>query len=404
MPTSRTAWATRAERTALELHPSLLREARANSRALGCDLPFLMGLAREVALARGPELTLAYKNVVMVQPGFKKRRRRGVEQLTRTPCVIFVVRKKLTVDTAARDPAQHLPPWLVAFADHGGRRLPFALPTDVQPQTLFKSARAHGGGSVWLQPPGVDAENGTVTCAVELKVGGKASTYLLSAQHVFTPCADVASMSLQGGVQARPRASNGTQLPKPVLATTKAAGGLLRGDENPHRPSLDLQLATINDKQAARSVVAASKLHTTEPWVESPTRLLQLAATRWFHMLVPDNNASQARGPLEMGLDAPLALPFPLSYRVRRGTQVQFANIYHDELLKFLVRAPTNPLSGDSGSAVVVLQPHGAVTLVGMYIGGDGTAAYAIPAWRLFDLGLWWDFPPGSSGVRPVSL
>jgi hypothetical protein len=83
---ARHEWSRRVERSALELHPGLLAEARANSRKLA-DLAFLLGLAREIALARGPELTLAYRNVVMVQPGFKKERQGDRDQLTRErPC------------------------------------------------------------------------------------------------------------------------------------------------------------------------------------------------------------------------------------------------------------------------------------------------------------------------------
>lgn len=398
-------WAARVESAALELHPALLKEAIANSRSARKDPAFLMGLAREIALSRGPELTRAYDSVVMVQPGFKKRLRDGREQLTRTPCVVFVVRAKWSAQAASATNGQHLPAWLVVFADSGGRRLPFALPTDVQEQSGFNRDAAQGAASVWLQPPGLSAETGAVACAVVLQGSGDDTPRLLSAQHVFTPCADVAAMGLQDGVQARPLGTGGTKLQQPVLATTLAFGGLLRDDEDPHRASLDVQLARVDNLAAARAVVGVKKLDAAEPWVKSAQRLWELAAVRWFYLVVPGDNGTDAnRKAMEMQLDAPLALPHSLSYRVRRGSTVQRVDIYHDELLKFKVRAAPFPLAGDSGSAVVVRRPGQAVTFVGLYIGGNEDAAYAIPAWRLFDLGLWWDFPPGSTAVQPVSL
>lgn len=41
--------------------------------------------------------------------------------------------------------------------------------------------------------------------------------------------------------------------------------------------------------------------------------------------------------------------------------------------------------------------------LAGLYIGGDGQNAYAIPAWQLFDLGRWATFPAGAR-LEPVSI
>jgi hypothetical protein len=49
------------------------------------------------------------------------------------------------------------------------------------------------------------------------------------------------------------------------------------------------------------------------------------------------------------------------------------------------------------------MQGDGSVTLAGLYIGGDADAAYAIPAWQLFDLRRWWNFPAGTR-IGPVSL
>jgi hypothetical protein len=96
-------------------------------------------------------------------------------------------------------------------------------------------------------------------------------------------------------------------------------------------------------------------------------------------------------------------LPFGLDYRLRRGGQFEWVKVYHDELLKFQVMQKPYPEAGDSGCAVVVMHSDGSVTLAGLYIGGGGDAAYAIPAWHLFNLNRWWSYPPGAR-IEPVSI
>lgn len=403
---ARRDWCTRTERQSLRLHPLLLREARANSRAAR-DPAFLMGLAREIALARQPELTLAYGNVVMVTAGFKKRSRGGREMLTRTPCVVFVVRHKWDAPAADEpqtdEPEQRLPRWLVTFAEREGRRLPFALPTDVQLEAGFAGAQAHAA-SVWIEPPGFEWEHGAVGLAVRVTSDEGSETCLMSAQHVFTPRADVDAFALQGELPLRPLDAQGARRELPLVAHTLPWGGLLRGEEDPLRPSFDVQLARIASLPAARAVVGALRLHEAEPWVRTPERLWALAATRWFHLLVPKNHPEQpGRAPLRAQLDAPLTHPVPIRYALRRGAQRAQVLVYHDELLKLQVADDTLPLAGDSGCALVVRQSGGRVTLAGLYIGGEGRAAYAIPAWQLFDTARWWSHPAGAT-LAPVSL
>jgi hypothetical protein len=400
-------WSRRTEQISLGLHPLLLREAQKNSR--GARNPtLLMGLAREIALSRGPELTLAYRNVVMVTAGFKKKRRGEQERLTRQPCVVFVVRRKWTrADDMIADPLQQLPRWLVTFAEHDGRRLPYALPTDVQHESGFRGAKAHAA-SGWLRPPGVAAEHGSAASAVQLHSTQGTRPCLLSAQHVLTPKVDVQAMNVTGGLPMHPFDARGRPLPAPQLATTLPFGGVLRGEQDPLKPSFDVQLAQFPPDQLVnvRALVGAPRLFASEPWVRTPERLWELGATRFLHLVVPANNpnaASLERAPMKAVLDAPLTQPQALQYTVRRGDQLARVQIYHDELLKLQVQAPSVPVSGDSGCAVVIRQPGNTATLVGMYIGGTGNVAYAIPSWQLFDKNRWFQLPAGAQ-LAPASL
>jgi len=396
-------WARDTEEQSLALHPAVLEQAIENSHTLADDAT-RMELAREIVLARGPELTLAYRSVVMVQPGYRKKRgQEGREQLTREPCVVFVVRRKWGPSRTAQGDRQCLPKWLITFAEREGQRLPFAVPTDVQEMAGFRGARAHGPGSIWMEPPGVSWEHGAAACAVRLHSDQESQLCLLSAQHVLTPAAEVSGLQVQGGLPARPLGASQQRLHAPVVATSLPVGGLLRGDQNPYRPSLDVQLARVDDPGAAQTIVGARRLDPGEPWVATPRRLSELAAIRWFHLLVPDNNGPAVRGPLEAQLDSRLALPFGLDYRLRRGGPFEWVKVYHDELLKFQVMQEPYPKAGDSGCAVVVMHADDSVTLVGLYIGGGGHAAYAIPAWHLFDLNRWWQYPAGAR-IEPVSI
>ena len=396
-------WSARTEQSSLRLSPALLAQAQANSLAL-VDTSLLALLANELALTRGPELTLAYRSVVMVSAGFKKTQQQGSPRLTLAPCVVFIVRRKWKPGQSASRPAQDLPRWLVAYADQDGERLPFALPTDVQEETAFIGAVAQGHGATWTEPPGRPWEIGAIACAVELAHDNGVETCLLSAQHVFTPEADVDSGTVEGGLLVRPLDSLGARLTLPTLAITRAWGGLLRGEQDPHLASFDVQLAQFTDIDSARQVVGAPTLLATEPWVPDLKRLLQLNAQHWLHLVVPQNHPDGCgRAPLKAQLDSVLPLPFAISYRVRHGRQRSSVWVYHQGLLKLQIEGPLWPLAGDSGSAVVVPHDDGSATLVGLYIGGNQSAAYVIPAWQLFDARLYQALPAGAQ-LRPISI
>ena len=121
---------------------------------------------------------------------------------------------------------------------------------------------------------------------------------------------------------------------------------------------------------------------------------------------MPENNpqAPPGRPALRSQLDALLTQPFAIQYDMRQGSQRVQRWVYHDELIKLQVLDPSFTKPGDSGSAVVIQQPGGKLTLVGLYIGGDGNVAYAIPAWQLFDLDGYWSFFPAGARLTPMPL
>ncbi|MGS0755719.1 hypothetical protein ACVBEH_14205 [Roseateles sp. GG27B] len=154
-------------------------------------------------------------------------------------------------------------------------------------------------------------------------------------------------------------------------------------------------------------------------------RLLQLDAQHWLHLVVPPNHPEGCgRAPMQAQLDSVLPLPFAIKYSVRRGSQPSSAWVYHEGLLKLQVEGPLWPLGGDSGSAVVVAHDDGtaavatrghsgsavvvahddgSATLISLYIGGNRSPAYVIPAWQLFDARLHHALPAGAR-LQPVSL
>ena len=401
-PPSRMAWSSRAEQHALAVPAALLREARYNTRQIVTDPGLLATLAREVALTRGQELTLAYRNLVSVIPGFRKKQGARRARITSELCVVFVVRQKGNV---ADDHPQCLPRWLVTFADHEGVRKPFALPTDVQCAEDFRLARAHSASAVWVKNGDWPPASGNFACLVSLRHPGGTQTCMLSAQHVLTPFADGDALQVASGQAVLPVDDSGARASAPGLAHSLPFGGLLRGDQRPDRHSFDVQLAALDgDGSAARQRVALRRLHATQPWVRTMAELQQLNRDEWFYLLTPDNHqVLPNRGALRMTLSAMPVLPVPIPYALAGDSRAQNKMIYHAELLRFDAMDSKLPVPGDSGSPIVVRRDDGSMTLVAMHIGGDGLGlSWAIPAWRLFDLNNWSQYPAGAQ-VAPVS-
>jgi hypothetical protein len=401
-PPSRTAWSARTEAQSLALPADLLRQARANTRKAATDVAFLAGLAREIALTRGAELTLAYRNLVWVLPGFRKRQQAGRTRIDNLVCVVFVVKRKGGVAPGAE---QHLPAWLLTFADREGERQVFALPTDVQDAADFHGAQVQSDSGVWVRNGDWPVANGSLTCLVSLREGAAQQTCILSAQHVLTPFADGDALQVRGGLALWPLDAAGKPADQPRLGTSLPHGGVLRGDERPDRPSFDVQLAAIapGGDTAVQQRIALRRLHPARPWVRSLADLLVLDRDGWFHLLAPDNHASvRGRGAIRLTLGAMPPLSVPIPYPLAGEPQAARRNVFHAELLRFDATGAVIPLPGDSGSPIVFRHPDGTMTLVAMHIAGNGLGlSWAIPAWRLFDLQNWAQYPAGAR-IEPV--
>jgi hypothetical protein len=259
---------------------------------------------------------------------------------------------------------------------------------------------------VWVKNGEWPPASGSFTCLVSLRHANGEQTCMMSAQHVLTPFADGDSLQLGAGLTVLPLATGGRRAASPLLAVSLPFGGVLRGDERPDRPSFDVQLAALEgDGGEVRRRTALQRLDDAQPWVRTMDELLALDRDGWFHLLTPDNHETQpGRGALRMTLSAMPTTPVPIPYALAGDPKAQSRMIYHAELLRFDAMDSKLPIPGDSGSPIVVRRDDGSMTLVAMHIGGDGFGlSWAIPAWRLFDLANWSEFPDAAQ-VTPVSV
>lgn len=388
-------WTSAVEEQSLGHPRGLLKVARANSRAAADDSAFLARLATEIALTRGPELTLAYRNVISVQAGFRKQKRNGRRRVRGEPCVVFIVKTKRQL---APDNPQCLPRWLLTYSQWNGERRLFAVGTDVQAASEFSHVRAHAASGVWAHNAPYPPANGSFACLVRLDTTSRSDLCLLSALHVFTPFPDGESLQVTGGLDVLPLGAAGTQEAAPLLSVTLPVGGVLRSDQREERPSFDVQLALVDPAAGIGSRVALRRFHPQRPFVRSMQELLLLDKSKWFHLLPPANNVNgPGRGPLRMTLATFPPRALPIAYQFAGKPYVVERDVYHEELLGFeCMDAVARPIPGDSGSPVVARWSDGTMTLVGMHIAGDDSCqSWAIPAWRLMDADNWWQFPSG---------
>ncbi|WP_374562405.1 hypothetical protein [Ideonella sp.] len=397
------AWASAAERRSLDVPPAMLKEGRANWRAVKVDPAFQARLAQELCDTRSAELTTAFKNLVWMVPGFRQFTRQGRHVLTNRVGVVFVVRSKGSV---APGHPQMLPASLLVYADHGGARKIFAVPTDVQDASLFASATAQTNSGIWVRRPPWPDSPGSVTCLVQLTSDADPPlTCVLSALHVMTPFADADSMQTDSQRLMLPRASNGDTVGQPALATTLPYGGVLRGDELKDRPSFDVQLAQADAQLFER--VALRRFNPARPWVRNMAELLALdaATANAFELLTPDNHP-RPRGPIPLSLSVMPAASTIVSikYTLSRNGRAVTCAVLHDGLIVLKAGGTRFPAGGDSGSPIVVRHVDGTMTLVGMHIAGnDLGASWAIPAWQIFNLDFWRRYPAGAA-VAPLDV
>lgn len=396
------AWSRRVESNSLRHSDQTVKAARKVWQSLKGDTR-QFDLVDEVAQDRGPELTLAYSNVIMVAAGFRRRTSSaGRSVLTKQPCVVFVVKAKWLTDPGREVDPQRLPRCLLAHVSIDGRRVRCAIPTDVQAQDSFLETRSMGN-SILQIGSGSLAGTGAAACAVELGTDTGAKKLLLSAHHVFSHTPDVTMRTPQPDWQITPLSLTVSPAPLPFATSTKW-GGEMRADG---QPSFDVQLAEVTDWNIARLALPELKLSATEPYAGSVGKVMALAQVSAFEILVPIDNPNLqglSRLPTELDFDMVLSDAYGFDCLVLENG----LRVWRHLTFQRLVRMKPKPgsgvlLPGDSGSVVVARGADGSHTLIGLFIASGSEFAYAIPAWQLFDASYYARLPSGRP-LLPISV
>ena len=396
------AWSRRVEQDSLRHSDQTIKAARKVWRSLKGDTR-RFDLVDEVALDRGPELTLAYRNVILVAAGFRRTTSNvGRSVLTKQPCVVFVVKAKWLSDLGREVDPQRLPSCLLAHVSLDGRRVRCAVPTDVQAQDSYLETRSMGN-SILRIGNGPAAGTGHASCAVELGTAPGAKKFLLSAHHVFSHTPDVTSRTPQPGWEITPL-SAALSAPPSRFAESSEWGGEMRADG---QPSFDVQFAKVQDWNIARLTLHALKLSATEPYAGSAGNVMGLAQLGAFEVLMPFDNPKfhgSSRPTTELDFDSVLSDAYGFDSDVlENGLRVR-RHLTFQRLIRMKLKAGLGALlEGDSGSAVVARRNDGSHTLIGMFIASGSDFAYAIPAWQLFDASYYARLPKGRP-LLPVNV
>jgi hypothetical protein len=326
-------------------------------------------LAGEIAETRGRELCLAYRNLISVGSGYKVRRSGpwGKAKLVRIPCVVFVVSRKWRTPGRKGD-VQRLPKDLLTYGTIGGKRIRFAVPTDVKPVSWYGKPKPRSYAGVVLRQPPTRPVIGAMTCAIRRSDNANRS-YALSCRHVF-------SMSLESNPEAERvevRTAEGSLL---VGKTTAIRGGFVKSPEY----SFDAQLAEIHDVEAFKKGFGGLRFDSKPNIAMSRDDLPKSG----FYIVTPRKDADNRR--LRIWVDYEGTNPFGFSYPLAKGEMM----IVHEELI--FTRASEILENGDSGSPAVTNLTGG--KFLGMYIGGDDGRAFIIPAWQLLQ--------PWNYGLSPA--
>lgn len=397
-------WSRTTERRSLRHPERLMRAAMAAYGAIA-DTAYQLQLADEAAETRGPELTLAFRNVVMVAAGYRTVTAVGADGLSqsqamREPCVVFVVRRKWKSGSASEKGDQCIPRRLMAYAQVGGQRILVAIPTDVQVQTKFSGARALGPRALHVDDQN-NPEFGMPTCAVAVGAEGAQKRYILSARHVLSPRPDLDAGVIASGVDvaALDGATLGTEA-KP-FGITSEFGGELRSDGE---PSFDVQLIQRINWPRARKLLRTLKLAPTA-YVDSPAALFNLPGP--LEILVPENHpdwlqAGLVRPVMQARVREIMPSSYGFDHDVISAGQLATVHLVFWRLLCLELVDPAidTVRHGDSGSAVIARGVDGLCTLVGMLIASNDDFAFAIPAWQLFDSSYYWNLP----AQHPVAI
>ena len=349
--TSRRRWIPLVEETTLRRAPG---DAVAASRVydtLARDEQ--LTVVREAVTTRAAELCLAYRNVIDVSFGYRRRRAGsgGPPRIVPTPCVRFLVKRKW--QHGQKVAGQTLPRRLFAYCSVGGRRTLCAIPTDVEDARVFRGIEA--GALLPIEARWQESvAGGVLTCA--LRRSGVAGTYALSCRHVLS-LTDLFHPHPTWGASVEAIEDRGAAR----LGRTRAVAGAL--SEAPE-PSFDAQLLAVTDVERLRRALGGLRL-------DGHARGLgDLPDLRFI--VTPRGTVEATQ--LEFIFDRPL-------YRLGGVGWVS-----HRELVVSALAEPTR--RGDSGSPVVSRRDGG--LLLGMHIAGVDNGpgarfAYMIPAWDLLN-------------------
>ena len=306
-----------------------------------------VALVREIADTRAAELTRAYADVVAVAYGLRRRRRQGVPQVERTPCVKVLIKRKR--EKKVVDPRHLVPEHLFAYVTLDGRRQLCAVPTDVEDAHDHNRARPHAPRRVLASPRDT---TGVLTCAITRSPG--TAPHVISCRHVLGfPDGSRAEVTIFAG-DGTPVAS-----PEPVAGVMDEAAEI----------SLDGQIARVGDPALARIALG----HTVDQAMGDPDDVLLVEQV---FIMTPARTIPARVNAIRRRREHPISYP-------------AWGSICHETLLELAPDLPTRP--GDSGSPVLTESNGG--LLVGMLIAGPplttpdgpGSLSYAIPAAHLLD-------------------
>ena len=338
--------------------PSGVRAAKATFNQLPRAKQLV--LLEELVELRSADLCRAYRNLVDVSIGYKRKtdRRTGKSTIGRVPCISFLVRRKWTANVKGES-RQQLPTHLFMYSMVGRKRKLCAVITDVidgrdygnvGPQAKQILVRHEGR-------PQSHGATGVIACAVK-KSKNSTKLFALSCRHVLGISYSQGSSFFFGEVTIRESGE--------IVGTTVGLRGVLRHNV---RFSLDSQACVVEGSSAALwEALGNIKL---SGYARNNG---QVPDTYWIHVA--------NRAPVKARRVAPVPrVNFGLYYK-------NIGTVIHDQVIEG--QAVTKP--GDSGAPCTTRSSGG--LLLGMHFAGPVSLAkrlpvkgsvFMIPSWHLMD-------------------
>ena len=324
-------------------------------------------VARCLVEDHGEELKSEFKDLIAVSYGYratgKSRQDRTVDRTE--PCVGFLVARKFRPRNAS-ERERRLPSVLLAYAEHRGKRVLVAVPTDVESaKVISRPVRAQnirirvtGGASTNLQ-----TDFGILAAVVKLPDGD--DLYGLSCFHVL------ALTAFFGG-----------QIPNNVTVTADQSGTYL-GGLSQYVGKLDVNASANFDAALAPldpPGLAALQSHVTRTCNGVLTDAHDLTQSYGSYLIFGKDNRRIAVGFSKRWRE------FPIQYE-------GIGQVKHPWVIQSELTNGAATLAGDSGSPVLGRQQ---TQFLGMHIAGDGAMlAFMIAAPDLLDATNYGSFSDG---------